>query len=526
MIKVLIADKMAHGATKMLKDRGIHVDVITGLAPDELKEIIGNYEGITIRSSTKITADILDAASNLKVIGRAGIGVDNIDVSSATSRGIVVMNTPFGNSITTAEHTISMIMSLARHIPQANHSTHEGKWEKSKFMGVELFGKTLGVIGAGNIGRIVIDRAIGLKMHVIIFDPFLSENSAFEMGVQKVNFDELLSKSHFITLHTPLTDKTRNIINQEALSKMQKGVFIINCARGGLVVESDLKAAIESGHVAGAALDVFSDEPSYDNPLFGMKQVICTPHLGASTLEAQDNVALQVAEQLANMLQNGVIENSLNVPSMSADEIPYLRQYINLAQLIASFSGQITKSSIQSVTCELQGEVTSLKNTSAIKVAVLEGLLKHMVAFVNQVNAPYLAKERKIEYKEVKSDKKINYQSMISLTLQTQNQTRTISGTIVHGSVPRIIAINGVKVEIDFSGNMLFIINVDKPGFVGASGSLLGKAGINIRNLVLSQCTDKGEAICVIQVDEPIDESIINSLRDLPHTKTVHQLSF
>lgn len=526
MPKVLISDKMAPGAATIFRERGVDVDVITGMSPEELKEVIATYDGIAIRSATKVTADILAAAPNLKVIGRAGIGVDNVDIPAATAQGTIVMNTPFGNAITTAEHTISMMMSLARHIPQANASTHDGKWEKSKFMGVELFSKTLGVIGAGNIGAIVIDRAQGLKMRIVAFDPFLSEERAAELGVEKVELDDLLARADFITMHTPLTDQTRGILNAESLAKTKKGVRIINCARGGLVVEQDLKAAIESGHVAGAALDVFEEEPAKENALFGMSEVICTPHLGASTTEAQDNVALQVAEQIADYLLTGAITNALNAPSVSAEEAPRLKPYIELARQMGSFAGQITETSIKSVTVELAGAAADIENTLPLKAALAEGLLKPMVASVNMVNAPQLAKERGMQYSEVKTDRNVNYQTAVTLTVETERQTRTILGTLAHGSRPRIVEIHGVMMEAELGPHMLYVTNQDQPGFIGALGTALGAAGINIATFDLGRKSAGEEALSLIQIDKPVEDAVLCDLQALPHVKSVKQLSF
>ncbi len=340
MPKVLISDALSPAAVQIFKDRGIDVDVKVGLDKDELIKIIGDYDGLAIRSNTKVTPAVIDAAKKLKVV----------DLPAATAKGIIVMNTPFGNSITTAEHAIAMMMALARDIPQASASTHAGKWEKSKFMGVEVTAKTLGIIGCGNIGGIVADRALGLRMKVIAFDPFLTPERAADIGVEKVELDDLLARADFITLHTPMTPQTKNILNAANLAKTKKGVRIINCARGGLIVEADLKAAIESGHVAGAALDVFEVEPAKTNILFGMEQIIGTPHLGASTNEAQENVALQVAEQMSDYLLDGAITNSVNVPSISAEEAPKLTPFATLAQQLGSFAGQLTEEGIAEVT--------------------------------------------------------------------------------------------------------------------------------------------------------------------------------
>jgi D-3-phosphoglycerate dehydrogenase len=391
--KVLISDKMDPNAERILRERGCDVDVITGKTPEELKAIIGQYDGLAIRSATKVTQEIIDAATNLKVIGRAGIGVDNVDIPYASAKGIVVMNTPFGNSITTAEHAIAMIMALARQIPEANARTQAGEWPKNGFMGVEVTGKTLGLIGAGNIGSIVASRALGLRMKVVAYDPFLTEERAVEMGVEKVDLENLISRADFITLHTPLTDETRNVLSRERLEKTKKGVRIVNCARGGLIDEAALKDMLESGHVAGAALDVFAVEPAKDSPLFGAPNFICTPHLGASTTEAQVNVALQVAEQIADFLVTGGITNALNVPSLSAEEAPKLKPYMALADRLGSLIGQLAHGSLPKISIEVEGAAAHL-NQKPITAAVLSGLMKHYSQSVNMVNAPFLARER------------------------------------------------------------------------------------------------------------------------------------
>ncbi|MGB1539659.1 MAG: phosphoglycerate dehydrogenase, partial [Rickettsiales bacterium] len=374
MPKVLISDKLSPRAVEIFKEAGVEVDVKVGMTPDELMACIGEYDGLAIRSATKVTADILKKAGKLKVVGRAGIGVDNVDIPAATANGVVVMNTPFGNSVTTAEHAIAMMFSTARKIPQANESTHAGKWEKSKFMGVELTGKVLGLIGAGNIGSIVADRAQGLKMKVIAYDPFLSEEKASSMNVEKVELDELFKRAEFITLHTPLNEATRGIIGAEAFKKMRKGVRIVNCARGGLIDEPALKKAIEDGIVAGAALDVFEEEPAKENVLFGTEEVVCTPHLGASTTEAQENVALQVAEQMSDYLMNGTVTNALNIPSVSAEDAARLGPYIDLASQLGSLAGQLAESGLKRVKIEYEGAVAKL-NTKPITAVALQGLL-------------------------------------------------------------------------------------------------------------------------------------------------------
>lgn len=516
MPKVLISDKMSPKATEVFKQRGVEVDVKTGMTPEELAACIGEYDGLAIRSATKVTETIIAAADNLKVVGRAGIGVDNVDIPSATARGIVVMNTPFGNSITTAEHAITMMMSLARQIPEANASTHAGKWEKSRFMGVELTGKTLGLIGAGNIGAIVADRAQGLKMKVIASDPFLSEERAKDMNVEKVELDELLKRSDFITLHTPLTEGTRNLLNAENLAKTKKGVRIVNCARGGLIDEAALKKSIEDGHVAGAALDVFEEEPATNNILFGMEQVICTPHLGASTSEAQENVAVQVAEQLSDYLVDGTVTNALNMPSVSAEDAAKLSPYLALGEQLGGFAGQLIESGIKEVSIEYEGQVAKL-NTKPITAALLKGLLSPAVDSVNMINAPLVAKERNIDVKETTHDRTDNYQTLVTLTVKTDKGADLhLSGTLFGGKAPRIIEVGSVKLEAALGNTMLYINNEDKPGLIGNLGKLLGDAGINIANFHLGRGEKKEDAIALVEVDQAIDEATLKSLGALP----------
>ncbi|OAN45580.1 phosphoglycerate dehydrogenase [Paramagnetospirillum marisnigri] len=525
MPKVLISDKLSPAAVQIFKDRGIETDVKVGLAPDELKAIIGGYDGLAIRSNTKVTAEILAAATNLKVVGRAGIGVDNVDVPAATGRGVVVMNTPFGNSITTAEHAIAMMFALARDIPQANASTHAGKWEKSKFMGVELTGKVLGIVGCGNIGAIVADRAQGLRMRVIAYDPFLSHERAKELNVEKVELDELFPRADFITLHTPLTDATRNIIDAKAMAKMKKGVRIINCARGGLVVEEDLKAALDSGQVAGAALDVFKTEPAKENILFGHEKVVCTPHLGASTSEAQENVALQVAEQMADYLLTGAVTNALNIPSVSAEDAPKLRPYMRLANQLGSFAGQLTETGIKEVKIEYLGHVGGL-NTKPLTAIVLEGLLKPMNEAVNMVNAPVVAKERNIKVSEVKTDSEGDYHTLIRLTVVTDQRERSVAGTLFGGDKPRLVDIKGIAIEAELGPYMLYVTNQDKPGFIGALGSLLGQHGVNIATFHLGRNEAGGDAILLTQVDQPVSAELLDKVKALPQVVQAKTLSF
>ncbi|GEO80453.1 phosphoglycerate dehydrogenase [Pararhodospirillum oryzae] len=525
MPKVLVSDKLSPTAVKIFSDRGIDVDVKTGLKPDELMAIIGDYDGLAVRSETKVTAAVLEKATNLKVVGRAGIGVDNIDIPAATQRGVVVMNTPYGNAITTAEHTIAMMFSLARQIPLANASTHAGKWEKNRFMGVELFNKVLGLIGCGNIGSIVAERAVALRMRVIAFDPYLSPERALDLGVEKVELDDLIARADFITLHTPLTEKTRGILNADAIARMKKGVRLINCARGGLIDEAALKAALESGHVAGAALDVFTAEPAKENILFGMDNVVCTPHLGASTSEAQENVALQVADQISDYLLTGAVTNALNMAAVTAEEAPRLRPYMKLCEQLGSFTGQITESSLKAVTIEYLGDVAHL-NTKPLTAVVLQGLLSPLLESVNMINAPLIARERDIEVRETKSENSSNFHSLIRVQVTTERQTRSVEGSLFGGALPRLVRINDIPVEAELAPTMLYVVNEDKPGFIGRVGTVLSEAGVNIASFHLGRETVGGRAICLVNVDTEITAPLLEKVAALPNVVMAKALAF
>ncbi len=523
--RVLISDKMDPNAARIFEEQGCQVDVITDETPEQLIARIGDYDGLAIRSSTRVTKEILAAATNLKVIGRAGIGVDNVDIPAASAQGVVVMNTPFGNSITTAEHAIALMFALARQIPEANAQTQAGTWPKNGFMGVEVTGKVLGLIGAGNIGSIVAARALGLKMKVVAFDPFLTEDRAIEMGVEKVELDGLLARADFITLHTPLTDQTRNILSKENLSKTKKGVRIVNCARGGLIDEAALKEGLDSGHIAGAALDVFVSEPAKESPLFGTPNFICTPHLGASTTEAQVNVALQVAEQMADYLVNGGVTNALNMPSLSAEEAPKLRPYMALAEKLGSLVGQLTTSTIQRISIHTEGAAAEL-NAKPIVAAVLAGFLRVQSDSVNMVNAPFLAKERGLEVREVKTEKAGDYHTMIRVSVKTDAGERSVSGTLFSNSEPRLVELFGIKVEAELAGHMMYIVNEDAPGFIGRIGTLLGENGINIGTFNLGRREAGGEAILLLSVDSPVPPSVLETARAVPGVKRVMALAF
>jgi D-3-phosphoglycerate dehydrogenase len=527
-MKVLISDKLSPAAVEIFTARGIETDVRTGLSPAELREIIGEYDGLAIRSATKVTRELLDAATNLKVIGRAGIGVDNVDVKSATARGVVVMNTPYGNAITTAEHAIAMMFALARHIPEASASTKAGKWEKNRFMGMELFGKVLGLIGCGNIGSIVADRAQGLKMRVIAYDPYLTEPRALSLGVEKVELDDLLARADIISLHAPLTEATRNILSREAIWRTKRGVRIINCARGGLLDEAALAEALKEGHVAGAALDVFEFEPATASPLFGLENVVCTPHLGASTTEAQENVALQIAEQMSDFLLTGAIENAINMPSVSAEEAPRLKPYMELCRLLGSFAGQLTSARegvVRAVTIEYEGMAAPL-NHRPLTAAALAGVFAPMMAGVNMVNAPVLARERGIDVAETVHDRPSEYQTLVRISITTDTETRAVAGTLFAGARPRMVEIKGIKVEADFAPYMLYVTNKDKPGFIGRFGATLAGAGINIATFHLGRAEPGGDAVCLVSVDEPVPEDVLAMVRTLPLVVQATPLAF
>ena len=525
MPKVLISDQMDPKAAEIFRAGGIDVDERPGLSKEELKAIIGDYDGLAIRSATRVTADLLEAATNLKVVGRAGIGVDNVDIPAATARGVVVMNTPFGNSITTAEHAVALMFALARELPAADFSTQAGKWEKNRFMGVELTSKTLGLIGCGNIGSIVADRALGLKMKVIAYDPFLTPERAVDLGVEKVDLAELLARADFITLHTPLTDQTRNILSRENLARTKRGVRIINCARGGLIDEAALKDALESGHVGGAALDVFVEEPAKSNPLFGAPGLIATPHLGASTTEAQVNVAIQVAEQMADYLVRGGVTNALNMPSLSAEEAPRLRPYMELAEKLGSLVGQVEGRRISGVAIEVEGAAAAL-NPKPITGAVLAGLMRVYSDTVNMVNAPFLAKERGLDLREVRHDREGDYHTLVRVTVTTPDGERSVAGTLFGNSAARLVDMFGMAVEAELDGEMIYIVNEDRPGFIGRCGTTLGEAGVNIATFNLGRREEGGEAVALVSVDGHIARELVAQLEALPGVKRVKPLRF
>ncbi|MDA7474933.1 phosphoglycerate dehydrogenase [Planktomarina temperata] len=525
--KVLVSDKLSETAVQIFRDRGIEVDFdpSIGKDKDKLLSVIDQYDGLAIRSATKATEKIINAARNLKVIGRAGIGVDNIDRAAASKKGVIVMNTPFGNMITTAEHAIAMMFAVARQIPEASASTHAGKWEKSKFMGVELTGKTLGVIGAGNIGGIVCERALGLKMKVVAYDPFLSQERAEKLGVQKVDLDELLARADFITLHVPKTEQTSNILNAEAIAKMKPGVRVINCARGGLVDEVALAEALKSGHVAGAAFDVFEVEPATDSPLFNLPNVVCTPHLGAATTEAQENVAVQVAEQMSDYLLTGAVTNALNMPSVTAEEAKTMGPWLALAGHLGAFIGQMTSEPIKAINILYDGTVASM-NLAALNCGVVAGIMKAGNPDVNMVSAPVIAEERGIKISTTNQNKSGVFDAYIKVTVVTQTRERSVAGTVFSDGKPRFIQIKGINVDAEIGRHMLYTTNNDVPGIIGVLGSTMGKNDVNIANFTLGRAAEGGQAIALLYVDAPVSDLVLADLQATGKFNQVSRLDF
>jgi D-3-phosphoglycerate dehydrogenase len=522
--KVLIADDLSPKALDVFRSRGVEVDIRVGLKKADLIKIIGEYAGLAVRSATKADKDVIAAATQLRVIGRAGIGVDNIDVAAATARGIVVMNTPFGNSITTAEHAIALLFAAARQIAAADVSTQAGKWEKNRFMGVELYAKTLGLIGCGNIGALVAERALALKMKVIAYDPFLSAERAVKLGVEKVDLDDLLSRADAISLHTPLTDKTKNILSVEALAKTKQGVIIVNAARGGLVDEQALRAALDTGQVAAAGFDVFITEPAKDSVLFGAPNFVATPHLGASTNEAQENVALQVAEQISDYLLTGAVTNALNMASISAEEASRLKPYIGLIDKLGSCAGQIADDGIEAVDIEYEGEV-ALLNTQPLTAIALASLMRPLMPDVNMVSAPAVLKQKGALLTESKRETSPIYGSLIRIKVLTGGRWRILAG-VVNAGTAKIVEVKGMALEADFHPVMLLINNIDRPGFIGALGTMLGDASINIATFHLGRQAAEQDAIAIVGVDQMVPEAIQQQLRALPQVRYVKVLRF
>ena len=526
--RVLISDSLSETAINVFRERGVEVEFRPELGPDkeQLARLVGEFDGLAIRSATKVTPKVIGAANGrLRVIGRAGIGVDNVDIPAATAAGIVVMNTPFGNSITTAEHAIAMLFACARQIPAADQSTQAGKWEKSRFMGVEVTGKVLGIIGCGNIGSVVASRALGLEMRVIAYDPFLSDERAAELGVEKVELEKILKRADFITLHTPLTDKTKNIVDAAAIAKMKRGVRIVNCARGGLIDEQALRAALDCGKVAAAAIDVFAEEPATKNVLFGAPNIVCTPHLGAATSEAQENVAVQIAEQMADYLTTGAVRNAINMPSITAEEAPRLTPFVRLAEQLGSFAGQLTESGVRTIKLEYEGAVADM-NVRALTAAALAGFLQPQLQTVNMVSAPAFAKERGIQVEETRRGQAGAYESYIRLGVMTDKQERSVAGTVFSDGKPRIIQIKGINMEAELGPHMLYVTNRDRPGFIGRLGTLLGERGHNIATFHLGRQHEGGDAIALVEIDGDIPEKTLQDIVALEGVVQARHLVF
>jgi len=525
MTRVLISDNISEKGIEILRNTpGIEVDVNTGLSKEELRDKINDYHGLAIRSATKVTADILEAAKNLRVIGRAGIGLDNVDVPAATKKGIVVMNAPEGNMTTTAEHAISMMLALSRNIPQATASMKAGKWEKKRFMGRELSNKTLGIIGLGRIGSIVADRAKGLKMNVIAYDPFILQEKVHDMGIEQVSLDELFTRSHYITLHIPFSEETKNIIDGKALKKMNDGAMIINCARGGIIDEKALYEAIKDGKIAGVALDVFEKEPPDNNPLFDLEEVICTPHLGASTDEAQENVAVAITEQLANYLLYGTIKNAVNVPSVSSETISRMKPYMDMAEKLGCFQSQLESGALEEIIIEYNGDIAEL-DVTPITTSMLTGILRPILGdVINFVNAPIIARERGIKVVESKSRQSEDFTSLITTRVRSTKGENSIAGTLFGKKEPRVIWVNQFRVEAIPQGNMLLFSTIDRPGVIGNIGNILGNMKINIANMQFGREEIGGKAIVILNIDSPLSKETLEKFTQLPNIISVKQL--
>jgi D-3-phosphoglycerate dehydrogenase len=528
-LRVLIADDLSPRAVEVLSAHpDVSVEVKTGLKGEELKAALKGVHGLAVRSATKVTADVIEAAPDLRIVGRAGIGVDNIDVKSASRRGVIVMNTPSGNAITTAEHALFLLCSLARHIPQATASMKTGKWDKKKYQGTELYDKTLAVIGLGNIGRIVADRARGLRMKVVAYDPFLSPEAAQRLGVELKSLEELWPIADAITIHTPLTDDTRGLIGAASIAKMKPGVLIVNAARGGIVDEAALLEALKMGKVAGAALDVFVEEPPpKDHPLIAHERVICTPHLGASTEEAQEKVAVEVAEQLLAYLTRGEVKNAVNLPGLSSEHQTRLAPYIELAGKMGLLLGQTT-GGVQSVDIETVGDVADIGG-KAIAGAALAGLLRpHLDVQVNEVNARLLAAERGIRVAEISRAHGANFTSSIGMKVTGTTGERSVKGTVFStfgGYEPRIVRIDRFYLELVPEGRILMLSNDDRPGVIGAVGTLLGSRGINVSRMQVGLDKSRAEALQLWSVDGPLDGGIVEAIRQVPGVKAVTLVS-
>ncbi|HEY7533904.1 MAG TPA: phosphoglycerate dehydrogenase [Nitrospiraceae bacterium] len=513
-MKILVSDSLSKQGVELLEKAGFTVVVKSKMPKDELFKEIRDADGLIVRSGTKVTEELIGAAEKLKVVGRAGSGLDNVDTPAATRRGIVVMNTPGGNTVTTAEHTMSMICAMSRRIPQATASVKAGKWEKDKFMGVELYNKVLGVVGVGQIGSHLTKLAQGVGMRVIAYDPYLATDRAEKMGVEMAELSELFRRADVISVHTPLTPETKGIINAQAIATMKPGVMIVNCARGGIIDEGDLFEALKSKHVAAAAFDVFEEEPvKAGNPLLTLENFICTPHIGAQTTEAQENVAVGIAEQIVDYFTKGIARGAVNIPSVAPDVLPKLQPYLALCEQLGLLQTQLCEGGLERVTVEYSGEVASL-SVAPMTIAVLKGLLTPiMEASVNYVNAPIVAKERGIEVKEVKSSDAGDYTSLIRVRVEAGKQSHLVAGTLYHKKDPRIIEIDQFKVEVVPEGHMLFIHNIDRPGVIGMVGKVLGDNNINIVRMQCALEKRGGNALLIIGSDMVFPSSVLEQIK-------------
>ena len=524
-MKVLVSDNLSDVGVRIFEETpSIDVDVNTGLTPEELKGIIDQYDALVIRSATKVTADIIEAADNLKVIGRAGIGLDNVDIPAASKRGIVVMNTPEGNTITTAEHTMALIMALSRNIPQATASLKGGKWEKKKLQGRELYNKTLGLIGAGHIGRIVADRARGLKMKVVVYDPYIKPEAIEKLDLEPVSFQELLERADYITVHTPKTEETSNLIDRDAIAGMKKGAYVINCARGGIVNEDAVYDALASGHLGGAAFDVFTTEPPGKMKLMELDRFICTPHLGASTREAQDNVARDVAEQIVAYLLHGSVKNAVNVPSISQELMSTLRPYVTLVERMGALQAQLVESAVVELQVNYSGSVVDY-DVEPLTTAALKGLLTPILTDdVNFVNARVIANDRGIKVVESKSSTSEDFGSLVNMRVKTLEGENIVSGTIFGKTLPRILRINDFYLEAIPEGHNLFIQNDDSPGVIGKIGSTLGTFGVNISRMQVGEQKKKKQNVIFLATSTVAGDEVLEALRELEHVYRVRRI--
>lgn len=527
-MKVLVSDKLSEKGVEILRNGGLDVDVKTGLKPEELVKIIGEYDGLVVRSATKATQEIISAGKRLKVIGRAGAGVDNIDIPAASKQGIVVMNTPGGNTVTTGEHTIAMMMALTRNIPQANMLMKQSKWEKKALEGREVFTKTIGIIGLGRVGSVVASRALGLKMNVLVYDPFITQELAEQQGYELVSLDDLYARSDYITVHTPKSKETIGLVNKDAFAKMKDGVMIINCARGGIIDEKDLVEALDSGKVAGAAVDVYEKEPPENWSLALHPKVVSTPHLGASTHEAQENVALAIAEQMVDYLKTGLIRNAVNAPSVAPEMLPKVKPYIELSEKMGTFFGQIIgqviSDRLKKVSFVYTGEAANV-DIRPVTIAGLKGLLSIMSDEVNYVNAPVLLKERGIDLVETQTSKEAVYTNTIKIVLEFDSGTRTLEGSVFNPGDLRIVSIDSYSIEVIPEGYMLVIYNKDLPGTVGRIASIIGESNVNIARLFLGRDRQQGTAILIINLDTEAPRDVIEKITQIPNALSVQEVA-